>query len=207
MATQSPKVDAYIAKSAEFAKPILEKIRKAFHKAHPQIEETIKWGFPHFEHKGVLGSMAAFKNHVSWGFWKGSLMNDPEGIINVVGDTTMGHNKVTKASELPSEKVIVAYVREAIRLNEEGVKVPRAPRSKVVEAEVPADLAAALKKSPAARKTFENFPPSQKNEYVTWITEAKQEATRKRRLAQAIEWMSEGKYRNWKYMESRAKGS
>jgi uncharacterized protein YdeI (YjbR/CyaY-like superfamily) len=199
MKNTSPDVDRYIASAAPFAQPILERIRAAFHKAHPDVTETMKWSFPHFEYKGLLGSMAAFKEHVSWGFWKGQLLNDPLGIIPPAGETSMGGLKIRTLKDLPKEKDMVAYVRDAIRLNEEGVKVERAPRVARGEPEVPEDLAAALKKTPAAKKAFEGFPPSHRREYIEWITEAKQEATRQKRLAQTIEWLSEGKSRNWKY--------
>ena len=201
MKNTSPDVDRYIAKAAPFAQPILERIRAAFHQAHPEVTETMKWSFPHFEHKGVLGSMAAFKEHVTWGFWKGALMNDPLGILPRVGETSMGGLKIRKLEELPKEKDMVAYVREAIRLNEEGVKAERPKREPRGELEVPPELAAALKKAPAAKKTFENFPPSHRNEYVAWIAEAKQEATKQKRVAQTIEWLTEGKSRNWKYVK------
>jgi uncharacterized protein YdeI (YjbR/CyaY-like superfamily) len=196
MKNTSPDVDRYIAKAAPFAQPILEKIRKGFHKANPNIVETIKWSVPHFEYKGPLAGMAAFKQHVRFGFWKASLMDDPHGIA---GDTPAGKH-FASVNDLPSEKVLVEYVRQAIALNEKGEKVARAPREKRDEADVPADLAAALKKSPKAKKAFDAFSPSHRREYVEWITEAKQEATRQKRLAQAIEWIGEGKSRNWKYM-------
>lgn len=199
MKNTSPEVDRYIAAAAPFARPILERIRSAFHKAHPEVTETMKWSFPHFEYKGLLGSMAAFKQHVSWGFWKGRLMADPLGIIPPAGETSMGGARIADVKELPSEKNMVAYVREAIRLNEEGVKPRRPARTPKAEAEVPADLAAALKKSPAAKKAFEAFSPSHRREYIEWITEAKQDATRQKRLATTLEWLSEGKSRNWKY--------
>lgn len=199
MKNTSPEVDRYIAKAAPFAQPILERIRAAFHKAHPDVTETMKWSFPHFEYKGLLGSMAAFKEHVSWGFWKGRLMNDPLGIIPPIGETSMGGLRIQTLKDLPKEKDMVAYVREAIRLNEEGVKTARPPRATRPEAEIPADLAAALKKSPAARQVFDAFPPSHRRDYLEWIVEAKQEATRQKSIAQTIEWVSEGKSRNWKY--------
>ena len=199
MKNTSPEVDRYIAAAAPFARPILERIRSAFHKAHPEVTETMKWSFPHFEYKGLLGSMAAFKQHVSWGFWKGRLMADPLGIIPPAGETSMGGARIADVKELPSEKNMVAYVREAIRLNEEGVKPRRPARTPKAEAEVPVDLAAALKKSPAAKKAFEAFSPSHRREYIEWITEAKQDATRQKRLATTLEWLSEGKSRNWKY--------
>lgn len=202
MSKRAPEVDAYIAKAAPFAQPILEKIREAFHAAGADVEEVMKWSFPHFQYKGLLGSMAAFKGHVTWGFWKAKLMSDPKGILHGMGQdsTSMGSAKLTDVKDLPPKKVMVEYVREAIRLNEEGVKAERAPSKRsATPLEVPDDLAAALKKEKKAKTTFDALPPSHKREYVEWITEAKQDATRQKRLAQAVEWMAEGKARNWKY--------
>jgi uncharacterized protein YdeI (YjbR/CyaY-like superfamily) len=202
MGNRSAEVDKYIAKAAPFARPILEKIRDAFHAASPGVEETMKWSTPHFEKNGILGSMAAFKQHVAWGFWKAKLMKDPDGLIQPMGESgSMGALKLKDASDLPSKKSMVAYVREAIRLNEEGIALPRPPRKPTKAPKVPPALKAALDKSPKARAVFEAFPPSHQREYVEWINEAKQEATRERRLATAIEWLSEGKPRNWKYMK------
>jgi uncharacterized protein YdeI (YjbR/CyaY-like superfamily) len=199
MKNTSPEVDRYIESAAPFAKPILERLRSVFHKAHPDITETIKWRFPHFEYKGIVGSMAAFKAHVGWGFWKPQLMNDPHGILEGVSPS-MGGARITDVSQLPSEKILIEYVREAIRLNEEGIKAERPKRAtSVAEPEIPEELSAALKKAPKAKKAFDAFPPSHRREYVMWIAEAKQAATREKRVAQAIEWMSEGKSRNWKY--------
>lgn len=197
MGQKSPKVDAYIAKAAPFARPILEKIRAAFHKASPEIEETTKWSVPFFEYKGTLGSMAAFKEHVGWGFWKAQLMEDPKGIFRE--RNAMGGARVTKVSELPSEKVLVEYVRAAMKLNDEGAKLPQRQRRTDTKVDVPPELAAALKKNAKARAGFGKFTPGQQREYCEWIAEAKQEATKEKRLAQALEWMSEGKTRHWKY--------
>lgn len=197
----SSEFDTYIAGSAEFARPILKKIRSLFHKACPQIEETIKWGFPHFEYKGVVGSMAAFKQHASFGFWKGKLLSDPHKLFAVMGNTTMSMAKLTDVSELPSDKILLAYIREAVALNEEGVKAP--PRKKPVRKKalvIPDEFARALKQNKKALATFEGFSPSNQRDYVEWFTEARQPETRAKRLATAIEWMSEGKPRNWKYM-------
>ena len=127
MPTTSPDVDRYIAKAAPFAQAILEKIRKAYHKAHPDVVETMKWSVPHFEYKGVIGNMAAFKQHVGWGFWKASLMDDPHGIFTA-GERGMGGMRVEDVRKLPAEKVLVEYIRQAIRLNEEGVKIARPKR-------------------------------------------------------------------------------
>ena len=200
MSRKTPEVDRYIAKSAPFAQPILTRIREAFLDAHPDIQEVIKWGAPHFDYKGMLGSMAAFKQHVTWGFWKASLMSDPARLMEGIGDTSMGRASVRELSDLPSDKVMRAYIAEAIRLNDEGVKVERKPKAPADrELVVPDDLQAALARNSAARKTFEGFPPGQRREYVDWIVGAKQDATRRKRLETTIEWLAEGKRRNWKY--------
>jgi uncharacterized protein YdeI (YjbR/CyaY-like superfamily) len=198
MGTKSPEVDRYIADAAPFARPILEKIRKAYHKADPEIVETIKWSVPHFEHKGIVGNMAAFKSHVSFGFWKAGLMSDRHGLLT---NKTPAGSRVSEVSELPSEKVLVETIREAVRLNDEGVKSAPRPKKAPAPLEIPEELTAALRKNRKARAVFEGFSPGAQREYAMWIAEAKQEATRQKRLAQAIEWISEGKQRNWKYMK------
>jgi uncharacterized protein YdeI (YjbR/CyaY-like superfamily) len=196
MGKKNPRTDAYIAKSADFAKPILKHLRQLVHKGCPEVEETIKWSMPHFDYKGPLAGMAAFKAHCAFGFWKGSLI--VPGSKEAMGQ----FGCITKLSDLPPDKVLIGYVQKAARLNEEGVKVPRPLKHEKKDIPMPADLAAALKKNAKARATFEIFRPSHKREYLEWITEAKAEATRKKRLATAIEWMAEGKPRHWKYMTS-----
>lgn len=201
MPKTNPAFDAYIEKAAPFAQPILKKIRKAFHDADPEIEEVMKWSAPHFDHNGIVGSMAAFKEHVRWGFWKASLMKDPHHILEPLGDTSMSGSKVKTVDDLPSDKILREYIREAVQLNLDEVKVARPKREARPPAEMPDDLAAALKKNKTAAKFFDGFTQSQRREYIEWITEAKQAATREKRLAQAIEWIGEGKPRNWKYMK------
>jgi hypothetical protein len=190
-------VDAYIAKSADFARPILKRLRALMHRACPKVEETMKWGVPHFEYKGVIAGMAAFKQHAAFGFWKRRLMQDPAGFFSK-GESGMGGRKIRSLDELPSDTVLLGYIREAVALNEQGARVPRSTRRKP-PVKAPPYLTAALKKNAKARKTFEGFSPSQQREYVEWLTDAKQEVTRERRLATAIEWMAQGKTRNWKY--------
>jgi hypothetical protein len=194
---KNPAVDVYIAKSADFARPILMRLRALMHKACPTVEETIKWGVPHFEYKGVIAGMAAFKQHAAFGFWKRRLMKDPAGFFSK-GESGMGGRKIRSLDELPSDTELLGYIREAVALNEQGARVPRSTRKRP-PVRVPAYLAAALKRNAKARRTFGNFSASQRREYVEWLTDAKQEATRERRLASAIEWMAEGKARNWKY--------
>jgi uncharacterized protein YdeI (YjbR/CyaY-like superfamily) len=199
MGKRDERIDAYIAKAAEFAQPILTHLREIVHQACPEVEETMKWSFPHFQYKGMLCSMAAFKEHCAFGFWKGSLIL---GKREANDENAMGQfGRITSIKDLPSKKVLSGYIKEAMRLNDEGVKSPsrsrpQEPRPVVI----PDDLAAALSANKGARETFEQFPPSHKREYIEWISEAKTEATRNRRLEQAIDWMAEGKPRNWKYM-------
>jgi uncharacterized protein YdeI (YjbR/CyaY-like superfamily) len=194
MAKKDPRVDSYIAKSADFAKPILNHLRQLVHQGCPDIEETIKWGLPAFEYHGILGGMAAFKAHCAFNLWKGSLL----GAKN--RDAMGQFGRITSLSDLPKDSVLVGYVREAARMNAEGVKVQRQPKAPRKPLPTPPDLASALKKNAKARATFEGFSPSHKREYVEWITEAKTEETRKKRLGTAIDWMAEGKPRMWKYM-------
>lgn len=191
-----PRIDDYIQSAAAFAQPMLVHIRDAVHQACPQVEETIKWGMPTFMHAGgILCGMAAFKQHVSFGYWKHAL---------VVGDGSaqegMGsYGKMASLKDLPPKKTLLAHIRKAAKLNEDGVKAPAQRKGAKPPPQAPDDLVAALRKNKAAQATYEAFPPSCKREYVEWITEAKREETRAKRLAQAVEWMAEGKRRNWKY--------
>ena len=201
MGRKDQRVDAYIAKAQPFARPILTHIRKAVHAACPDVEETMKWSFPHFDYKGMLCSMASFKAHCAFGFWKASLLRD--GGIPARSAEAMGQfGRLTSVSELPSEKILAALVRKAASLNDEGVKAPRRKPAPKKPIEAPDELVAALKKNRKALAAFDAFPPSHRREYVEWIVEAKTDETRQRRIATAIEWMAEGKSRNWKY-ESR----
>jgi uncharacterized protein YdeI (YjbR/CyaY-like superfamily) len=196
MPTTDPRVDAYIEKSAEFAKPILTHIRKLVHRACPDISETMKWSFPHFDHKGTVCSMASFKQHCAFGFWKQSLM---EKDAFPAQKTAMGSfGRITSLNDLPDDKVMIGLVHQAIELNERGIKVAKKPveRKDLV---VPDDMTEALKKNKKAKTVFDAFSYSNQKEYVEWITEAKTEATRNKRLATTIEWLAEGKSRNWKY--------
>lgn len=201
MPKKDPRIDAYIANSAEFAKPVLSHIREVVHKAWPEIEETIKWGMPFFQHNGPVCHMAAFKQHCAFGFWNG------EAVVGRAQNETgeaMGHfGRVTRITDLGPEKKLIGYIRKAAELNEQGIKKERAPRSKQnAKLDVPEDLAKALNKSKKARETFDRFSYSQRKEYIEWITSAKRGETRAKRLATAIEWMSEGKPQNWRYMSA-----
>jgi uncharacterized protein YdeI (YjbR/CyaY-like superfamily) len=192
-------IDSYIAKAKPFAQPILKHLRKLVHQACPDVEETIKWGFPHFTYKGILCSIAAFKGHCALTFWKGKLLTDPHQIIDKSPVHSMGHlGRLTSLKDLPADSILLAYLQEALQLNEEGLTLAKKPPKKKALV-IPEDFLAAVKKNKAALKTFESFPPSKKKDYIDWITEAKQKATRIKRLATAVEWLSQGKSRNWKY--------
>jgi len=197
MPSRDPRIDAYVEKSADFAKPILSYLRDVVHEACPEVEEKMKWSFPHFDHKGMMCSMAAFKAHCTFGFWK------PELVLGEAAkEGGMGQfGRIASVKDLPAKEVLIGYVKKAKRLNDQGVKPKRAQRPKKAkpDAEVPDDLAAALKKNAKACATFGGFSTSHRREYVEWIVEAKREETRARRIAQAVEWMAEGKARNWKY--------
>jgi len=199
MGKRDPRVDAYIEDSADFAKPILKQLRAAVHDACPQCEETMKWRFPHFEYKGMLCGMAAFKEHATFGFWKGSLVM-PEAEGGEAARDGMGHfGKMTSVADIPPRKVLTGYIKKAMALNDEGIKVARKPKAPAKPVKVPPDLSAALKQSKKGKTAFDAFPPSHKREYVEWITEAKTDDTRARRIKQAVEWIAAGKSRNWKY--------
>lgn len=200
MAKKDPRIDAYIEKSADFAKPILKHFRQLIHKACPEVEEAWKWSFPHFDYAGgPLAHMAAFKAHCAIGFWKASLMKDNERLLEAAkSESAMGHfGKITSLKDLPKDSILIKYIHEGMKLNELGVKI--APKKKAGPVEVPEDIMKAISKNKLARETFENFSNSHKREYVSWITEAKTEATRNKRLSTTIEWLSEGKQLNWKY--------
>lgn len=196
MTSIDPRVDAYIAKSAAFAQPILEHVRAVVHAACPEVEETIKWGFPHFMYKGMMCSAASFKAHCALNFWKAELLMADEANREAMGQ----FGRITSIKDLPSKKALTAYIRQAMKLNDDGVAAPARAKSAAPRAlALPDELVAALKDAPAGRKQFEAFSPGKQREYAEWIAEAKTEATRTRRLEQAVEWIAEGKTRNWKY--------
>jgi uncharacterized protein YdeI (YjbR/CyaY-like superfamily) len=197
MPTIDPRIDEYIRKAAPFAQPILREIRAAIHEACPDVQETIKWRMPSFDYKGIFCGMAAFKAHATFGFWKDSVLakrlpkGDAEALARV--------GRLESVDDLPPKRTLIRIVKAAATLNDDGVKLVR-PRTNRPAPRPPADLVAALAKNPQASATFKAFSPSAKREYVEWITEAKQAATREKRLATAVQWIAEGKERNWKYM-------
>ena len=200
MASTDPRVDAYIGKSAPFARPILTHIRKAVHAGCPDVEETMKWSAPHFVYKGMLCGMASFKAHCAFGFWKASLLKTSGGTKS---DEAMGQfGRIASVDDLPGSKQLAALVRQAAALNDQGVKVPRRKKAALkLPPTAPADFMKALRANKKALAAFTAFSPSHKREYIEWISEAKTVETRQRRMATALEWLSDGKARNWKYQK------
>jgi uncharacterized protein YdeI (YjbR/CyaY-like superfamily) len=192
-----PEIDAYIAQAPAFARPILEHLRAVVHAACPDVDEAIKWRCPHFSYQGsLMCSMAAFKQHCSLHFWR------YQEVVGTSAEEGMGQfGKITSVKDLPSKKELTAYLRKAMALNETGSKPPRSKAAPKPPLELPADFGALLKKHASARKHYEAFSPSAQREYVEWVTEAKTDATRQKRMATALEWLAEGKHRNWKYMK------
>ena len=202
----SPRVDAYIEKAQPFAQPILQHLRKLVHRACPDVEEAIKWSMPFFVYKGaILANMAAFKAHCAFGFWGQEMTAILREADAARGDAMGTLGRVTSVKNLPSDKEMLGWVRQAAASVDSGeYKSPIAARNRVAKApkaalETPPAFAAALKKNKKAAGVFEKFSPSCKREYIEWIAEAKREETRDKRIATALEWIAEGKQRNWKY--------
>jgi uncharacterized protein YdeI (YjbR/CyaY-like superfamily) len=197
------RIDAYIDNAGDFARPILRHIRQLVHANCPDLEETLKWRFPHFTYKGLFCHMAAFKEHCSLGFWYLKL-GDEFKVANDDGEVGMGQfGKIKSLSDLPSDAKLKELIKRAMKLNESGVKPPprapkKAPKKKL---EIPDHFMKALSKDKKALASFENLSPSCQREYVEWITQAKREETFAKRLATMKQWLSEGKSLNWKYQK------
>ena len=189
--------DAYIAKSPDWAQPILTSLRATVHEACPDVNEELKWSSPTFTYHGIMCGMVAFKQYATFHFWKGELVTG-----TALGAGGMGaaaqFGRMTSIKDLPPKRQLVSYIKKAMKLNEDGVKVDR-PKKKRATLAMPDYFMAAIKKNKKALAAYEKFSPSHRREYIEWIIDAKADATRDKRVAQAVEWMAEGKARNWKY--------
>ncbi len=204
MGKRDPRVDAYIAKSAEFARPILTHLRRVVHGACPGVEETMKWSTPHFTHRGMLCFMAAFKQHCAFGFWKHALVVTERDANARSSRGAFG--RIESREDLPPDATIVRYVKKAAQLNEDGVKAPTRTRKEPARpVVVPKDLRAALATNPEALAAFQAQSPSHRREYVEWIEEAKKAPTRERRLAKTLAQLAQGKALHWKYERKEAR--
>lgn len=197
MPTLDPRVDAYIEKAPEFAQPILTHLRAVVHEACPDVVETIKWGMPAFEYHGILCGMAAFKNHATLGFWKHTLVVDDASGKDK--DAMGSFGRLRSKADLPAKALLKRYVKKAMKLNEDGVKVTNPKHVRKQAPPMHPEFKAALGRNAKAKAAFEAFAPSHKREYLEWIVEAKKDETRTRRIEQALAWLAQGKKRNWKY--------
>ena len=194
--SRNRRIDAYIARSQPFAQPILEQVRACVHAALPETEETTKWNMPAYTVGGkIVLITAAFKAHCALNFWRGQELTNQSASAEAMGQ----FGKIKSLDELPADEMLVKLVREAAQLAKSAPD-PRKTKSEPKPApEVHPDFAAALAGAPAAKRVLDSFPPSAQRDYFEWITEAKQDATRNKRIATALEWLAEGKRRHWKY--------
>lgn len=204
MGKKIKEIDEYIARSAPFARPILKKMRELVHQVCPDTEEKMKWSFPHFDYKNeMMCHMAAFKQHCAFGFWKAPLMKDKALHDMAQTEQAMGHlGKISCLEDLPSDKKLSDYIKEAMMLNEKGIKLP--PKNKKpadAEISIPDYFLKALKKNKNAWLFFESASYSFRKEYIQWLEEAKTQETREKRMTTAVEWIAEKKGRNWKYVK------
>ncbi|SDP70446.1 Uncharacterized conserved protein YdeI, YjbR/CyaY-like superfamily, DUF1801 family [Mucilaginibacter sp. OK268] len=201
MSKFNPQFDEYIEKSADFAKPIMEYLRQIIHETCPEVEEIIKWGNPHFDYKGdMMCILAGYKNHCSFSLYKAELMSDTKIIESVKAGQKMGYmDKIKSLSDLPAKETLVAYIKEAMVLNENGVKKAKPVSEKPKVIEVPDYFSEKLATNPLAKEIFESKSSSFRKDYLVWITDAKTEATRQKRMDQSLEWIAEGKGRFWQY--------
>jgi len=208
MGQYDARVDAYIEKSAAFAKPILNHIREVVHAASPLITETVKWGMPFFDYKGPVCQMAAFKEHCAFGFWKASLLHDPHGLLKIGDGAAGSFGRINTIADLPTPDAIKHFVLQAIENNDREVKIPTVKKNPAEKKELvtPDYFEAVLNDHPKAKEVFDKFSYSHKKEYMEWIIDAKTEATREKRMLQAMEMMEEGKSRHWKYAAQPPKG-
>ncbi len=200
----NPQFDEYLETASDFAKPIMKHLRELVHARCPEVVEEIKWGIPHFDYKGeMLCIFAAYKNHCSFSFWKESLMGDPRLKANPdlkAAQRFMG--KLTSLADLPPDDQLIAYVEEAMALNDQGVKLAPRPSAKLArpaEIAIPDAFAEQLSRHAQANEVFQSRSPSFRKEYVAWIADAKTDQTRQKRIDESLEWIAQGKGRFWKY--------
>jgi uncharacterized protein YdeI (YjbR/CyaY-like superfamily) len=194
--TTDPRIDAYIAKAQPFAQPVLGKVRERVHAVLPDVEEAMKWSMPAYLTGGkLLLITAAFKAHCALNFWRGQELESRHDTVGAMGQ----FGKITSTDELPSDAELDRLIREAAELAASAPAPRKAKHAPKPAAEMHPDFAAALARAPAAQAALDGFPPGQRREYIDWIADAKQDATRQKRIATAVEWLSEGKRRNWKY--------
>jgi len=207
MVTKDARIDAYIAEAPAFARPILKHLRKLIHQGCPQAVETIKWGSPFFDYHGLLCGLAAFKAHCSMFFWRDIDIGDLLPKTNTAGAGMGQFGKLTSLADLPDDSVLLACIRLAVEQRDSPASKPKRAKQPVKETPVPPDLKKALSANAKAADTFKNFAPSHRREYIDWIQDAKRPETRARRLHTTLQWLAEGKPRNWEFLQQRGKNN
>lgn len=202
MASSDPRFDRHLQDAPEFARPLLHELRARVHAICPDVVESVKWRMPAFEFHGLLAGMAAFRAHCTFGFWKDRLLRSDAALAPLLDRL----GRMTSVRDLPSKAAFAKVMKAAMRLNVEGIGAPRRRAAPRPELAVPPELVRALAASKRAKATFDAFAPSHRREYVQWIVEAKKDETRQRRIEQTIEWLAQGKHRNWQYERRKAAG-
>jgi uncharacterized protein YdeI (YjbR/CyaY-like superfamily) len=194
--SRDARIDAYMEKAQPFARPILAKVRERAHAAVPGIEESIKWGMPAYLTGGKLVLItAAFKVHAALNFWRGQELESTHGAVGAMGQ----FGRIRSLEELPDDAELDRLIREAAELAATAPAPRKTKHEPKPAPELHPEFAAALARVPKAKAALDGFPPSARRDYLEWIGEAKQESTRAKRIASAVEWLNEGKKRNWKY--------
>lgn len=200
----NPEVDDYLAKAPAFARPIADHLRSLLHATCPELVEDIKWSLPHFSYRGeMMCVFAAASKHCSFTFLKQEIMKDPRLRANPAMPAAKRFlGKITSIADLPADAELIAFIKEAMALNEQGMKPPRRESKTPKEIAMPEEFARALAANPAAREIFEAKSPSFRKEYLVWISDAKTEVTRQKRIDESLDWIAEGKGRFWKYQKA-----
>jgi uncharacterized protein YdeI (YjbR/CyaY-like superfamily) len=194
--TRDPRIDAYIAKAQPFARPILEHVRERVHAVLPEVEEAIKWSMPAYTLGGkIVLITAAFKAHLALNFWRGQELETSHSAVGAMGQ----FGRIRSSEELPADAELDRLIRDAAELATSAQAPRKAKLAPKPPPELHPDFAAALAKAPQAKAALDSFPPSAQRDYFEWIADAKQDATRQKRIATAVEWLGEGKRRHWKY--------
>lgn len=196
---RDPRIDAYIARQADFARPILTRLREAVNAACPECEEGLKWSMPAFLYKGqILCQMAAFKAHATFGFWRGKEVTGGTGKER---EAMGSFGRIESVDDLPDEETLASLVRRAVAVADSGARAPAPPKHPKAEIEMPDDFRTALEANPKAAATLQGFPPSARRDYLQWVVESKRAETRAKRIAQSVAWLADGKRRHWKYQD------
>jgi uncharacterized protein YdeI (YjbR/CyaY-like superfamily) len=194
--SRDARVDAYIARAQPFARPILDHVRERVHSVLPEAEETLKWGAPAVTLDGkIVLILAAFKVHAALNFWRGQELRGEAASSEAMGQ----FGKLKSVADLPPDSELDRLIREAAELSRSAPTPRKVKHEAKAEPQLHPDFAAALDKAPKAKAVLDGFSPSARREYLDWVADAKRDETRASRIATAVEWLSEGKKKNWKY--------